>query len=279
MKRMMAAGAVLGLLAGACGGGDDAAPNDSSGASTEDTGESDDVGDNEASSDDSDADQSADGDQTDEPAGVPGSDGTDDGTEAAATGGDAIEDDDDDVGPVPISSFSDIPEVCLEQMAGFLRDIEPIVSAIDWETATIADFEQLAGDLEAAGEQFDTASEDVGCDDLDFVEDNENELLIEFAKNEAPGVVGFLEFTDRLDSVGSSGDGGLGGDPASGSAIETCADGIAFVQSLFDKYDSFTEVSATELLQLTELASLYITCTPEQLEFLNSDELSAFLNE
>jgi len=49
----------------------------------------------------------------------------------------------------PIRSISDVPEVCRKEMADFLRAVEPIVSSIDWSTATMADFQAIADEFEA----------------------------------------------------------------------------------------------------------------------------------
>jgi len=252
MKRIIAAVAALGLLAGACGSGDEAAPNTTAEASDGSIeAPSDDVTDDAPTTDESDGST----------AGTDGADSSDDGGDVADAG--------------PIRSLDDIPEVCLTQMADFLREIEPIVSQIDWQTATLADFEEVSGEFEAISDEFDASSESLGCNDLDFVDQNESDLLTDFAKNQAPGTVGFLEFISSLSSIGSPGSDGS--DSAPDGAFATCDEGIDFVRGLLDDYDSFADVPAAELVKFSQISSLYLTCTPEQLEFFDSDEFLAFL--
>lgn len=240
MKRIGCVVASLGLLVAACGSGDDEpAANDS-------------------------GDQSI-GATADEPAAGGADDQQVDGFVAG-----------------PIGSIGDVPEVCRQAMAGFLREVEPIVSPIDWQTATVADFAEITEDFEALSDDFERTFDSSGCGDLDFVDDNEFGLMTEFARSEAPGTVGFLEFLDAL-TAGVASIGETGDDPADGSAdggsLETCDDGIAFVQGLMDRYDAFVEVPAAELLKFTQVAALFLTCTPEQRQFLESDEVTDFLGE
>ena len=263
MKRSIAVVAALGLLLGACGSGDEAAPSTSAGASPQTTTTpSDDTTDSASTTDQSDG--SADnGDDVSTSDNAGSDDGSDPGGAVSAAG--------------PIRSLDDIPDECLAEMADFLREIEPIVSDIDWQTATLTDFERISGEFEAIANGFDASSESLGCNDLDFVSDNESELLTEFAKDKAPGTVGFLEFISALGSIGSSGDDGGGAIGSGDDAMETCAEGIEFVQGLLDNYDSLADVPAAELMKFTQISSLYLTCTPEQLAFFDSDEVAAFL--
>ena len=261
MKRTIAGIAVLGLLVGACGSGDDDAQSDSAGASTETTG-----GDETPPSDDSAAGQTTEGGSSDDSTSGESAGGSDD-TGSGDTG--------DVVDAETIRSLSDIPQVCLDQMADFLREIEPVVSSIDWRSATLADFENIAEDFQSIADDFEASSEINGCNDLDFVDENESEILQEFASDEAPGTVGFLEFLAVLGSSVDDGSGESGS--AGGAAFESCADGIAFVQNLMDTYDSFADVPATELMKFSQISTLYLTCTPEELEFFDSGELDAFL--
>ena len=56
------------------------------------------------------------------------------------------------------SDFSDMPPKCIELLGTFLKKIEPTVSEIDWDKATLAEFE-------AFGDQFKTESDVVRCRD------------------------------------------------------------------------------------------------------------------
>jgi len=247
MKRIVTVVAALGLVVGACGSSDDPASSST-------------------------PDASADG--TDETL-VEVTDSTAAGDETPQGDDSAAAPDDGDSGGGSIRSINDIPEVCRQEIVRFMREIEPIVSSIDWQTATLADFEDIATDFEAKSEEFDTATLSAGCDDLDFAGDGEFDLLIEFATDEAPGVVGFFEFLAPLRT--STGDATGGGEGSASGDIETCADAVEFVENLMDTYDTFNEVPASELLKFTSLTSLFTTCSPEQLAILQGDEFGAFI--
>lgn len=253
MKRLTTIVAALTLIAAACGGGDDSssdatadAPTDQATAGDETTGE--DTGD-EAPVD---ATDTSDTDDTDT---------TDDANDAG-----------DDLNGLEIRSISDVPPRCRDAMADFLRAVEPIVSPIDWEAATLAEFEQIAIEFEAKSDEFEAAIGDVGCDDLNFVEDDEGEILIEFARSEAPGAVGFLEFLNRMRTGPTPGD-----DATATPDVATCQDAIDFLQGLMDDYDSIASVPASVLVKIPDIAPLYATCTPEQLAFFDDAELQEFM--
>jgi hypothetical protein len=273
MKRIMSAVAVLGLVVGACGGGDDPAADASEETSTETSDESaatadesTDTSDEETASDESSSEETT-AEMTESTAEM--TESTDETTDDGSADGD---DGTDDGGGTPIRSISDVPEACREEMAEFLRAIEPIVSSINWENATLNDFEAIAEEFEAISEEFEDASAAASCDDLEFVDENEIELMIEFAQDEAPGVVGFLEFLDGMRSPGGSGE-----DAGSDGALETCDDALAFVQDLADTYDSMADVPASELIKMSQMSTAIMTCTPAQLELLDTGELGDFL--
>jgi hypothetical protein len=248
MKRIMSAVAALGLVLGACGSGDEPAADASDESSTEATDASADVTDGEMA-----------GDQSNDAAGQTDEGNGDDGTDAG-----------------PIRSISDVPEVCRKEMAGFLRAIEPIVSSTDWESATMDDFQGIADEFAAKSEEFAAASA-ASCDNLDFVGENESELLIEFAQDEAPGVVGFLEFLSALGAVGTDGDSGDSGDAGLGGTLKNCDEALTFIQHLADTYNSMADVPASELFKFSQFSTVIGTCTPAQLEALNSGDIADFL--
>jgi hypothetical protein len=158
-------------------------------------------------------------------------------------------------------------------MAEFLRALEPIVSTIDWQNATMADFQQIAEDFEAQAEEFELATEDAGCNDLEFVDESEGQILIDFARSEAPGAVDFLEFLEQM----RTGTTPVDDDTAAPEGIETCDDAIAFLQGLMDDYAAMSEVPASELVKIPSIAPLYAECTPAQLEFFDNPELQEFM--
>lgn len=102
--------------------------------------------------------------------------------------------------------------------------------------------------------------------------------MIAFAKQEAPGTVGFLEFLQGFLEF-APGAGGDTGESAAGGDLETCADTIAWAEDLMDTYDSFSEVPASELLVFANIGNTMATCSPEESAFFTSDEFSAFFDE
>lgn len=204
--------------------------------------------------------------------------GSDDGgdDDGASVSGPADDGDDSDGDTISVSSLDDIPQVCRDLMSDFLKDVEPIVSPIDWDNATLADFETISAEFEARADQFDADSDATGeCDNIDMEDDESFDLLIEFAQDEAPGTVGFLSFiSEFVDAAATALDGG-----AAGSSIETCDEAIAFMDGLMANYDSMEEVPVTELTAMADVATVIFTCTPEQMAYFDSPEVNAFFDE
>lgn len=268
MKRTMTAVAALTLIVAACGSGDDASSDATADTPTEAT--------VETTTDDT-AEESTAAESTVEESGDAAEMSTEDTTEGTTevvtvepADDDSGDDGDEPSGPA-ITSLDDVPEVCRDAMADFLRQIEPVVEPIDWESATMADFEQIAIEFESKAAEFEAVSVDVGCDDLNFDDEASAAILIEFAQSEAPGAVGFLQFLDDL-STGVA----TGLDDTEG--IGTCQDAIDFLQGLMDEYDTIASVPASELLKIPSIASLYADCTVEQLEFFDNPDLEEFMN-
>ena len=273
MKRTMTAVAAFTLIIAACGSGDDASSEATADDATVEA-TADDTADDtaeESTAEESGDDAAMSGDDADTGADTSDADTSDD-TSDGITVEPGDDDGDEPSGPA-ITSLDDVPEVCREAMADFLREIEPVVEPIDWENATMADFEQIAIEFEEKATEFEAVSVDVGCDDLNFDDDASAAILIEFARAEAPGAVGFLEFLDDL-STGAA----AGLDDTATEGIETCQDAIDFLQGLIDEYDTIESVPASELLKIPSIASLYADCTVEQLEFFDNPELQEFMS-
>jgi hypothetical protein len=251
MKRTIAAIAItLGLVA--CGSGDD------------DTGTPVDPGDEEPGDEEPADEEPADeepGDEEPENEEPADDDAADD--DAAASGS--------------IDALDDIPKPCRDLMADFLRDVEPIVSQVDWQAATLSDFEQVSSEFEERANEFDLATEREGCDDLQFEEDDGFGLILELADDVAPGTVPFFEFLDSMRAGVPPIDGDDDGGTASG-ALEDCDDAIENIERLMAEYDAFTEVPVSELAKFANMASVMMSCTPDQLSFLENPEVSDFLS-
>ncbi len=267
MRRITATLAAAALVLAACGGDDDEpAAEDVLPASDA---ENDDANSSGVAPEEEPADEPA-----DEPAGEDPADDSDSFFE---------DDDGDDGGTISVNSIDDVPEVCRELMAEFLRDIEPIVAPIDWDNATLADFESIADQFDEISEEFDSATEaEAACDNIEMEDEDDFALLVEFAGDVAPGTVGFMEFISgfataagEMADTGDDGTGGvMGGD---GEAFETCDEALEWLQSLLDQYDSIAEVPVNQMMEIANLGSVMTTCTPEQLEILNSPEFEEFM--
>ena len=244
MKRLIATMvtmAAVSVTAAACGSGDDAAvdepPAENSTAAADEAG-----ADEPAGTDDTVVDEPAAGEQT--------------ASDAAGM----------------ITSFDDIPQECLDLTAEFLRTIEPIVSSIDWENATMNDFEMIADDFEAEAEAFDIESAEA-CGSIDLAEDGMS-VMIEFARDEAPGTVGFLGFMEQLQNVA------LGLQPGGESAsFVDCAEAIDFIDELMVSYTEALEVPVDAVVRLASITDVIMSCTPEELEFFDRPEVAAFFGE
>ncbi len=204
--------------------------------------------------------------------------GSDDGGDdsGASVSGLVDGDDNDDGDTVSVSSLDDVPEVCRDLMSAFLKDIEPIVSPIDWDNATLTDFETISDEFEARADQFDADSDAAAeCDNIDMESDDDFDLLIEFAQGEAPGTVGFLNFVSGfVDSAATA-----MGDTAAGGAVGTCEEAIAFMDGLMENYDSMDQVPVSELTAMADIVTVIFTCSPEQMAYFDSPEVNSFFEE
>lgn len=171
---------------------------------------------------------------------------------------------------VIVDDLDDVPEECRAALADFLREIEPVVSEVDWDTATLADFETISTEIEDEGEAFDQANE--ACDEtFDFSSDEASfAAMIEFAEQEAPGTIGWLEYLSALTS-----------DDSTEGAPETCDEAIAYLDTLIaEGIGSMNELTADQFGLVTASFNVISTqCTPEQLdEFYAREDIAAFLS-
>ncbi len=265
MKRIITIVTALGIGLAGCGGDDDAADSvaDTTVESTENTSTDTTI---EMSSEES-SEEMASGEMSSSAEPVEEM-SSDDGTSEGASGnGD------------PIRTVDEIPKECRDEMASFLREIEPIVSPIDWETASIADFESIADDFTAQTAEFEAASAAAECNDLVFEEGGEFELLVDFAEQEAPGVVGFFEFLEIMRAPSAASDDGSAAGDSEAVTLETCADGIAFMEDLLAEYDTIRDVPASQLATFQQLPPVLSTCTATEAEFFSREDVDAFLDE
>ena len=273
MKRLVPVVAALTLVAAACGGGNDTADDATDDTASEATADAT----ADISSDEPSIDEATSTEEPTDTTDDPGSAETDgDGADTDEADTDDADTDSDDAGDsVTIRSMDDVPPACQDEMAEFLQALEPIVSPIDWQNATMAEFEQIANDFQEEADAFQAASASAGCDDLVFDAENEGQILVEFARREAPGAVGFLEFLELMRTSATPTDDGA----AAEAGIETCQDAIDFLQGLMDTYATMSEVPAAELMKIPSIATVSAQCTPEELAFFENPDLQVFMGE
>lgn len=165
-----------------------------------------------------------------------------------ATSGETMTDDDDD--RVIISGLDELPQECVDAVAEFLRRIEPIVSDIDWDAATLTDFDSISDELEAESDILDEPG--TACDDFDFASDEESlQALIEFAEDEAPGVVGWLEFIGQFSADPTA--------DTSADGPQTCDEAIAYIEALADDGTPMSSIPLSELGPITQAFNVIST--------------------
>lgn len=176
---------------------------------------------------------------------------------------------------IVVDSLDDIPEECLDLMGAFLKEIEPVVSEVDWENATMNDLQALGEQFEERGSQLDDDIAAAGCEryDLGADEDLSLELITELAEREAPGTVSWLTFLYELTSIDDT-----TGEVASDVPTD-CEGAIGYLEELVATYDSFQEVPFSEAMNVTAaIGSVQSNCTLERAqEFFSSPELTEFL--
>ena len=65
---------------------------------------------------------------------------------------------------INVNDFSEMPPQCIELLGKFLKKIEPTVSQIDWNKATVAEFEEFSKQFQTDADSFDADSSAAGCD-------------------------------------------------------------------------------------------------------------------
>ncbi len=187
----------------------------------------------------------------------------------ATTTTDAVTDGTDDEGPTV--GLDEIPQECLDALAGFLKLIEPIVEPVDWETATMEDFEELGTAIEEETASYEEEITEAGCEEVDVDVDDEEafQFMIDFAEGEAPGTVGYLTWIR-----------GFLGTPTGTDASGDCETDIAAVQEAVDQGGTMSELPLTEVARIGGLmGSISTVCSAERTaEFLSQPDVEEFLS-
>ena len=199
--------------------------------------------------------------------------------DTADTGAATADDTGDDTGEtIEIDDFGDLPEECRNLFGDFLRDIEPTVSEIDWDNATMADFETLSTQLQTQSDSFDDQIAAANCDDYDIGENAESvQAMIDFAEDEAPGTVGYLEFlASFLEDF--SGD-GSGGDMGAADVPTDCEGAIAYIDALIAEHDTMMDMPVNSMMAVsTAVTNISSNCPAAQAqEFFARTDVTDFM--
>lgn len=157
-----------------------------------------------------------------------------------------------------VDSLADMPPKCFELFTSFLKKIEPEASKIDWEKATLADFEAFGEQFQADSDAFDAQSTAAGCDkyNLDASDKKIFEQIVKVAAAEAPGTLGFLQFLGALSTDSTA---------SSGSIPADCAGTIAAIEPFLADGKSMKDLTIVEVSRLGNLMTGVSTnCTADE---------------
>ena len=179
---------------------------------------------------------------------------------------------------IVIDDLADIQPECRDLLAGFLKDIEPAVERVDWDTATLADIQDLSPVIDQMTLRFETAMEATGCDDFAFGADDDRqfEVAVEDARQEAPASERWLRFSRDISTGLNTTADGETVDPSALPA--TCDEATAAVTDLIGDADTVIEILVTDLVEITKgIAAVEVVCTSEQAAaFLDDPGLQEF---
>lgn len=191
--------------------------------------------------------------------------------ESSASSDEMTADTDEDEDEIIVSDISDMPQECVDLLVETLQLIEPTVSAIDWETATMTDFQSLSDDFETELSSLDDRTSAAGCDQYDFTSDEESlAAAIELAEREAPGTVGWLEFIGQLTMDVSS---------DASAAPQDCESAIAIIDALIAEGKTMMSIPLGDMTGASNaLTAISTECTAEQsAAFFAREDVTAFL--
>lgn len=163
---------------------------------------------------------------------------------------------------ITVTNFGDMPPKCIELLGQFLKKIEPAVSKIDWDKATLADFDTFGEQFKTESDAFDAQTSAAGCDkyNLEGSDEKQIEQMAALAAAEAPGAVGFIKFLGSLAAAATT---------ASGDLPSDCAGTIAAIEPFMADGKTMKDLTMAQVTQLGQLMTGITTkCT--------ADEASAF---
>jgi hypothetical protein len=173
---------------------------------------------------------------------------------------------------INVNDFSEMPPQCIELLGKFLKKIEPTVSQIDWDTATVAEFEDFSKQFQSDSDSFDAASSAAGCDKYNLTgsDDKQFEQMAALAATEAPGALGFINF---LKSLSTS-------DAATADVPTDCNGTIAAIEPFLAKGETMRDLTIADVTRLGQLMTAVSTnCTSDEATaFFSRADVSAFVS-
>ena len=149
-----------------------------------------------------------------------------------------------------------MPEQCIKLFGQFMKQIEPIVSPIDWSKATLAQFETLGDQFQAESDAFDAQSTAAGCDkyDLQTTDPTTIKQLAALAATVAPGTVAFINFIGTLTASTTQ---------TTLAAAGGCDDVIAQIEPYLNTGKTIKDLTIAEVTKVYGLISQVATACPQ----------------
>lgn len=182
----------------------------------------------------------------------------------------AAEETGDDSDAIIVESFDDMPQECRDLLGDFLRTIEPAVQGVDWQSATLGDFQKISEDLAVEFESMDQRVTETGCDAYDFADDADSIApMIALAEDEAPGTVAWLEFLATLDD-----------EPIVNADLpKDCEGAIAYFDEVVAGGGTMNDIPFSDMTDVSQILNVIATeCDPAVVsEFYARPEITEFL--
>jgi hypothetical protein len=162
---------------------------------------------------------------------------------------------------ISVDNFGDMPPKCIELLGRFLKKIEPTVSKIDWDKATLSEFNTFGDQFKTESDSFDAESTAAGCNKYNLTgsDDKQIEQMSALAAAVAPGTVGFIKFLGSLSASATT----------AGSIPSDCAGTIAAIEPFLADGKTMQDLTVAQVTQLSPLMTGVSTnCS--------ADEASAF---
>ena len=173
---------------------------------------------------------------------------------------------------ITVDNFGDMPPKCIDLLSTFLKKIEPTAASIDWENATLADFEDFGKQFQTDTDAFDSQTAAAGCDKYNLSGSDEQQFqqMAELASVEAPGALGFIKFLEALSASAT----------ASGGSVPTdCAGTIALIEPYL-KTGTMKDLTMAQVTTLGQLMTgVSNNCTSEEASaFFGRADVSAYIS-